>query len=148
MKARLRDARSSLASSWLRPVSGLPGKARSGQTGAAAHGLATAWQGAAGQGEGAPTMANGVTIDRESWEQGFDDGARRLPARCPPDGDSFSYLTGYLDGRYGPLERRSETSETLPPSVTPQQSETPAPAAPRAPAAAPRPWWRRLVGVG
>jgi hypothetical protein len=76
-------------------------------------------------------MANGVTIDQPSWQQGFEDGARRLPAKCPPDADAFSYSTGYLDG----LNDRQEQSSEAPP-----RADAPAPAA------APRPWWRRLVG--
>jgi hypothetical protein len=76
-------------------------------------------------------MANGVTIDQLSWQQGFEDGVRRLSAKCPPDADAFSYLTGYLDGLNGRRE---------------QPSDTPPPADAQVPAAAPRPWWRRLVG--
>ena len=37
-------------------------------------------------------MANGVTIDQPSWQQGFEDGVRRLSAKCPPDADAFSYV--------------------------------------------------------
>jgi hypothetical protein len=60
-------------------------------------------------------MANGVTQDEPSWKQGFEDGSRGLPAKCPPAADSFSYLTGYLDGRN---RRREQPSETPPPSKT------------------------------
>jgi hypothetical protein len=73
-------------------------------------------------------MANGVTIDQPSWQQGFEDGGCRPSA---PDTDAFSYWTGYLDGLNG---RREQTSNPPPPADAP------------APAAAPRPWWRHLVG--
>jgi hypothetical protein len=82
-------------------------------------------------------MANGMTIDQPSWQQGFEDGVRRLSAKCPPDADAFSYSTGYLDGLN---DRQEQSSETPPPSDTPPPADAPAPAA------APRPWWRRLVG--
>jgi hypothetical protein len=79
--------------------------------------------------EGGP-MANAVTIHQPSWQQGFDDSVRRLPARCPREADAFSYLSGYIAG----LNDRQEPS-----SETPSPADEPAPAAPQ-------PWWRRLVG--
>jgi hypothetical protein len=67
-------------------------------------------------------MANAVTIHRPSWQQGFDDSARSLPSRCPPDADAFSYLSGYLAG----LNDRQEQS-----AETPSPADVPAPAAPQ-----------------
>jgi hypothetical protein len=75
-------------------------------------------------------MANAVTIHQPSWQQGFDDSARSLSSRCPPDADAFSYLSGYL-ARLN--DRQEQSAETLTPA------DVPAPAAPQ-------PWWRRLVG--
>ena len=82
-------------------------------------------------------MANGVTIDQPSWQQGFEDGVRRLSAKCPPYADAFSYLSGFLEGLNG---RQEQSSATPPPSEIPPSADPPTPAA------APRPWWRRPVG--
>jgi hypothetical protein len=65
-------------------------------------------------------MANVVTIHQPSWQQGFDDSVRGLPARCPPDADGFSYLSGYLAGLNDRQEQSAETLTPRPMSQLPQ----------------------------
>jgi hypothetical protein len=40
-----------------------------------------------------------IDIDLDSWEVGYADGQFARPSQCPANLDSFSYSTGYCEGR-------------------------------------------------
>jgi hypothetical protein len=40
-----------------------------------------------------------INIDLDSWEVGYADGQVSRPSQCPANLDSFSYSTGYCEGR-------------------------------------------------
>jgi len=40
-----------------------------------------------------------IEIDLDSWEAGYADGRSGRPPQCPDNLDSFSYSSGYREGR-------------------------------------------------
>jgi hypothetical protein len=56
-----------------------------------------------------------MVIDLDSWEKGYADGQLGNSSQCPANFDSFSYSSGYCEGRaFGAgLRRKSPTALRL-----------------------------------